>query len=644
MITTKYMNKKERKKFFRECGIDKYKALSTRPLRVKIYARVSTEHESQLNALENQLEWYKSRIKDNWFIDFEKDMYIDKGISGTQAKKRGAFLQMIEDAKSDNCNFDIIITREVPRFARNVEETFQYTRELRDLGIGVYFIAEDIWSFDDSPEGILRLSMMASIAQGESKKISDRAKWGQEISRKNGQPYGNGNILGYDKISHKKNKEINPDTGLPYKTTFTYVKNEEQARTVERIFDLCLQGLGSKKIKSCLIQEGYLTASGTTNWQEATINRILNNPTYMGYMAYGKSKVIDYLSHEKEYCTDLDKLQLVKGDWEPIIPESIWYKALEERTKRKISIVKEDGSKSKYGQPSEMNMWIRKLQCSCGCSFRRNKWRQNSLSDEVIYGFECWNQVNNGSKKNREKRGLPTEGACNIGHIQECKLDLMAKRIFEIVWKDRKDAMKRAIEMIAECSKSTIVDNSDKINSYKAKIMNEEASQLKTVEMVSKGIISESLLTKALAESRGRVERYEKAIEELSNTTGMNFDKDKMLKDIEDAFNTIIDFDKPIIDYNIIDRFTKKIIVREDSEFVWILNFNTVVNLQPVERINHLSKDYKKELIVDTNFNVFLEFEISVDECAEYMKTRGRRIRKGRWQPLKVKVALDLNN
>lgn len=220
----------------------------------------------------------------------------------------------------------------------------------------------------------------------------------------------------------------------------------------------------------------------------------------------------------------------------------------------------------------------------------------------------------------------------------------MAKRIFELIWKDRKEAMKRAIEMITECSKDTIVDNSDKIASYKKKISEEEASQLRAVEFASKGLIPESLLTKTLSSSRAKIEQYEKAIKELETNTKDDFDKTKMLKDIENAFNTIIDFNVPVIDYNIIDRFTKKIIVREDSEFVWILNFNTLLNRKPIERINHLSKEYKETLVVDTNFSIFLELTIDLDDCAEYMKTRGRRIRKGQWQPLKVKVALDLNS
>jgi hypothetical protein len=321
----------------------------------------------------------------------------------------------------------------------------------------------------------------------------------------------------------------------------------------------------------------------------------------------------------------------------------MWYKSAEERAKRKI-VVSIDGRNSKYGQPSEMNMWLRKLQCSCGCGFRRNKWRVNSSSREAVYGFECWRQVNNGSKKHREKIGITTENACNVSTTQECKLDLMSKKIFEILWKDKKAYVKRALEMIMECSKKTIVDNSDKIAIYKKKIEVEECSQIKSVELASKNKISETLLSKVISESDARINQYTKAIEELENNTDDDFDKDEMLQRLNEAFETIINFDTPIIDYNLIDRFVRKVIVRENSEFVWILNFNTLVNLKPIERINHLSNEYQKTLVVDTNFKIFLELNISVDECEEYMKTRGRRINKSLWKPLKVKVALDLND
>lgn len=619
----------ERKRFFRETSNNKYLALSSRPLRVKVYARVSTEHESQINALKNQLEWYLSQLYDNWIFDPKKDMYVDEGITGTSANKRDAFLQMIEDAKSKDCDFDIIITREVCRFARNVEETFRYTRELKEQGIGVYFISDNIWSFDDSADGIVKLSIMASLAQGESKKVSERSLAGQAVSREHGQPYGNGNILGYDKVHHAKGKDINPKTGKVYETTFTYVINEVQAATIRRIFELCRQGLGSKRIKNILIEEGHRTATGKLGWQESVINRILNNPTYMGYNAYGKSKVVDFLSHEVEYEHDLSKLQLVKGDWEPIISEEDWYEAYNERQKRKVNIENADGTLSKYGAICAENMWVRKLQCQCGTGFRREEWRKNKLLEEVVIGYQCYNRVNRGKL-----------GKCNVNYIQECKLDIIARKIFERMFSSEKDTIELAIKMIIDCQCETITDNSRQIKELNKLIQDEEDAKVNTALMLAKNLIDENLFKKMSIEINEKIKSYKVALMSLEENQTEKVNKQNTMENIEKFFSTCVDFTQSKVDYNFIDIYTKKVICREDSEFVWVLSYD-MHNTEPIKRINHLSEEYKKTLVVDTNFNIFLEFEISVDECAEYMKSRGRIIRKAQWKPLKVKVALQ---
>ena len=162
-----------------------------RARRVAIYGRVSTEHEAQLSALDNQLQWYDDQVRyhPNWDVVAK---YIDEGITGTQAKKRPDFLRMIEDAKQGK--FDLIVTREVCRFARNVVDTLVVTRELKSIGVEVFFIEDNIWTMDG--DGELRLSLMATLAQEESRKTSERVKAGQKISRDNGVLYGNGNILG----------------------------------------------------------------------------------------------------------------------------------------------------------------------------------------------------------------------------------------------------------------------------------------------------------------------------------------------------------------------------------------------------------------------------------------------------------------
>lgn len=140
-----------------------------------IYARVSTEHEAQLSALENQKDWYKPILAQHpeWKVI---RMYVDEGITGTSAKKRPQFMQMIEDA--DYGEFDLILTREVSRFARNTVDTLQYTRELKSKGVEVFFINDNIRTFDG--DGELRLTIMATLAQDESRKTSVRVKSGQQ--------------------------------------------------------------------------------------------------------------------------------------------------------------------------------------------------------------------------------------------------------------------------------------------------------------------------------------------------------------------------------------------------------------------------------------------------------------------------------
>lgn len=163
---------------------------------VAIYARVSTEHEAQISALNNQIQYYDNLFEQHpeWEL-YER--YIDEGITGTSVKKRKNFVRMMEDASEGK--FDLIVTREVSRFARNTVDTLQQTRLLKSKGVEVYFTEDNIWTMNDE-DGELRLTIMATLAQNESKKLSVRVKAGQMISFQNGVPYGNGNILGYDRV------------------------------------------------------------------------------------------------------------------------------------------------------------------------------------------------------------------------------------------------------------------------------------------------------------------------------------------------------------------------------------------------------------------------------------------------------------
>lgn len=242
-----------------------------RQRQIVYYGRVSTEHEAQLEALEKQMQWYEDQTKyhPNWIVI---GRYIDEGITGTLATKRPAFMQMIEDAKKRK--FDLIVTREVCRFARNTVDTLVLTRELKNYGVEAYFVSDNIWTMDG--DGELRLTIMATLAQEESRKISERVRAGQAVSRENGVLYGTGNIIGYDRVGK------------------TYVINPEQANTVRTIFELYAQGYGQKELVNELTRRGYKDASGNLKWSCVKISRILRNATYMGYICYNKSKVNNF--------------------------------------------------------------------------------------------------------------------------------------------------------------------------------------------------------------------------------------------------------------------------------------------------------------------------------------------------------------
>ncbi len=255
------------------------------PKRVVLYGRVSTEHKEQISALENQMDWYKQYLAfhPEWTLVGE---YVDEGITGTSAEKRPQFMQMIEDAKRKK--FDLILTREVSRFARNTVDTLQYTRKLKAYGVEVFFINDNIKTMDC--DGELRLTIMATLAQDESRKTSVRVKAGQQTSMDKGVIYGNGNILGYKRVT----KLIGEN-----KTEVEWHIDPEQAKTVRFIYDQYLAGRGLTQIKKDLEDLGIKTAMGKSNWFPTVISHVLKNSFYCGIITYHKEYTPDFLTQKK---------------------------------------------------------------------------------------------------------------------------------------------------------------------------------------------------------------------------------------------------------------------------------------------------------------------------------------------------------
>lgn len=511
------------------------------------YGRVSTEHEAQLAALENQMQWYEDQAKyhPNWTV---LDKYIDEGITGTQAKKRPAFMQMIEDAKQGD--FDLIVTREVCRFARNTVDTLVMTRELKNYGVEVYFVEDNIWTMDG--DGELRLTIMATLAQEESRKISERVRAGQKISRDNGVLYGSGNIIGYDRVNG------------------TYVINEDQAETVRMIFDLYLEGLGETKICKELCRRQRKDGHGNVSWSVSKISRILKNATYMGYKCYLKSFSNNYLEQKRIKNLDESTYLYVKGDFEPIIPEEVFKRCEEIRKTRTTKMIVNKGERT-YGKRASQDVWLRKLRCSCGSTFRKNKWRTNQRGD-TVYGYQCYNQVNNGSKGFREKNGLDTDGYCDIRMVGDWKLDLMAKKIFEAIWTDRKEDAKLAYKLLRECYQADASRNKATIATVQGKISRATGRMENLIAMRADGEISKEQFQTL----RQKAETELVALNEDLGRLNSAFDDETDALDmaaIEATLDSMLDFSGPSIDSNIIEKFVCRITPVDNGHYRWDLNF-----------------------------------------------------------------------
>lgn len=245
-----------------------------RKKRVAGYARVSTDNEEQLTSYEAQVDYYTNHIrsKPDWqFVD----VYTDEGISATSTKNREGFNRMIADALAGK--IDLIITKSVSRFARNTVDSLTTVRQLKEKGIEIYFEKENIWTLDS--KGELLITIMSSLAQEESRSISENVTWGQRKRFADGKvslPYGR--FLGYD-----KGEDGMPDI------------NEEEAVIIRMIYRMFLEGSTPHAIAKHLTAQGIPTPGGKSRWLQGTVKSILENEKYAGNAILQKTFTVDFL-------------------------------------------------------------------------------------------------------------------------------------------------------------------------------------------------------------------------------------------------------------------------------------------------------------------------------------------------------------
>lgn len=333
--------------------------------KVAAYARVSTLQDEQATSFEAQTEYYESYIKARPDWDFV-GLYSDEGISGTNTRNRAGFNKMIKDALNGKIN--LIITKSISRFARNTVDTLSTIRELKAVGVEVFFEKENIYSLDSTGE--LLLTILSSLAQEESRSISENVKWGIRHKFKMGKvDIPNKTILGIGRDKDGK-----------------YYIIPEQADTVRLIYALFLKGESPNKIAEIMNEDGRLTVRGNKNWSATLIQRMLVNEKYKGDALLQKTYVVDFLTKETRVNKGEKTQYYIKNSHPAIIPEEEWELVQIENTRR--------STKLNY---SSLNPFGGKLVCGdCGGVIGAKVWHSNLPTRRTIY--QCNNKFKNGCK------------------------------------------------------------------------------------------------------------------------------------------------------------------------------------------------------------------------------------------------------
>ena len=323
--------------------------------RTAAYARVSTDSEEQLTSYEAQVDYYTNYIKgrDDWeFIS----VYTDEGITGTNTKHRDGFNRMVQDALDGK--IDLIVTKSVSRFARNTVDSLTTVRKLKEKGVEIYFEKENIWTLDS--KGELLITIMSSLAQEESRSISENCTWGQRKRFADGKvtvPFKR--FLGYDR---------GPDGNL--------VLNPNEAVIVRHIYSMFLQGMSPYGIAAHLTADGIKSPGGKDKWNAGAVRSILTNEKYKGDALLQKSYTVDFLTKKKKVNEGEIPQYYVEGNHEAIISPDVYEQVQREMERRKAD----------SGRHSSVHLFSGKIRCGqCGEWYGSKTWHSTSKYRRVVW-------------------------------------------------------------------------------------------------------------------------------------------------------------------------------------------------------------------------------------------------------------------
>lgn len=433
--------------------------------KVAAYARVSTNTDEQYTSYEAQVNYYRKFIQErnDWKYT---NVYADEGISGTNTKRRTEFNRMISDALEGK--IDLIITKSISRFARNTLDTISFVRKLKDKGIELYFEKENLWTLD--PKSELILTIMASIAQEESRSISQNVTWGKRVSFQEGKvSFAYKSFLGYKKENDK------------------LVIDEDEAVIVKMIYRMFLvEGKTPSGIASYLTSLNIKTPMGkSTKWTKNTIHSILRNEKYKGDALLQKKYTINYLNHTLVKNTGQIPQYYVENNHPAIIDRDMWEQVQIELTRR-------DELGAKY---SSNGIFSSKLVCEdCGGFYGKKKWHSNSKYSRFVY------QCNRKFDKGKE--------TCHTPNLMEDDIKLKFIEAYNLSMKDKKRIIKDSTELIELLTDTTQIDKEVEDLNDEMLVISELLNKL--IKENSKSIMTQDDYNKKFDELTNRYERTQK--------------------------------------------------------------------------------------------------------------------------------------
>ncbi len=471
--------------------------------RVAAYCRVSTDNEDQANSFESQQRYFRQYIERN--PDWELyAIFADEGISGTNTKKRKEFNRMIECAK--NGDFDLIITKEISRFARNTLDSIFYTRDLKKHGVGVIFLNDNINTLDGDAE--LRLAIMSSIAQEESRKTSERVKWGQKRQMEQGVVFGR-SMLGYDVKDGKM------------------TINEEGAKIVRLIFHKFVdEGKGTHVIARELREEG-IEPMRVKEWQNTVILRVIRNEKYCGDLVQKKTYTPDFLSHEKKYNRGQEEFVIIKDHHEPIISRELFDKA---------NRILDAKSLSQEGKAKHSNRYpfSGKIKCGrCGASYvARYKTRKDGSRYKA---WRCYEAANHG-RPHIDKAGN------QVGCSGESIRNEDAIYLLYLVCRELKINRQKVVDNLTKTIDAVMrIDlTGTSTNALSEKI--EEAKKKRTglIDLYTSGDIDKTEFTALRAKYDEDIEKLKSTMEGIEQQQTMILKQQELMADIKNAIDELI--------------------------------------------------------------------------------------------------------